>query len=120
MTVKNWYGLLGGRRNLFHQDINTIIAELAMLVRPTLVVLDGTMAMMRNGPTGGSTADLERRDTMIVSTDQIAADAFGAGLLDLAVSDLPYLEQAAKAGCGTADYESLKPIVAEAGREDHA
>jgi hypothetical protein len=27
MTMKNWYGLLGGRRNIFHQDINTIIAE---------------------------------------------------------------------------------------------
>jgi uncharacterized protein (DUF362 family) len=24
MTIKNWYGLLGGRRNVFHQDIHTI------------------------------------------------------------------------------------------------
>jgi hypothetical protein len=36
MTIKNWYGLLGGRRNQFHQDINGIIVELAQLVRPTL------------------------------------------------------------------------------------
>ena len=40
MTMKNWYGLLGGRRNIFHQDINTIIAELAMMVKPSLVILD--------------------------------------------------------------------------------
>jgi uncharacterized protein (DUF362 family) len=113
MTMKNWYGLLGGRRNLFHQDINTIIVELAMLVRPTLVILDGTMVMMRNGPTGGSVADLERRDTMIVSTDQVAADTFGATLLGLGGDDLPYLEQAAAAGCGTTDYKSLKPLMAE-------
>ena len=35
MTMKNWYGLLGGRRNIFHQNINTIIAELSMMVKPT-------------------------------------------------------------------------------------
>ena len=37
MTMKNWYGLLGGRRNQFHQDINGIIVELAALVQPTFV-----------------------------------------------------------------------------------
>ncbi|MBW1895111.1 MAG: DUF362 domain-containing protein, partial [Deltaproteobacteria bacterium] len=25
MTMKNWYGILGGRRNVFHQDIHNII-----------------------------------------------------------------------------------------------
>lgn len=116
MTMKNWYGLLGGRRNLFHQDINTIIAELAAMMRPTLVILDGTMVMMRNGPTGGSVADLERRDTMIVSTDQVAADAFGATLLGLSAAELPYLQKAQDAGCGTCDFSSLKPLMAEVGR----
>jgi uncharacterized protein (DUF362 family) len=113
MTMKNWYGLLGGRRNIFHQDINTIIAELAMLVRPTLVILDGTEVMMTNGPTGGSTSDLKRANTLIASTDCVAADSYGCTLLDLKVSDLPYLAKAEKAGTGTADYESLKPLRAE-------
>jgi uncharacterized protein (DUF362 family) len=113
MTMKNWYGLLGGRRNIFHQDINTIIAELAMLVRPTLVILDGTEVMMTNGPTGGSTSDLRRANTLIASTDCVAADSYGCGLLDMKVSDLPYLTKTEKAGAGTADYESLKPLRAE-------
>jgi len=110
MTMKNWYGLLGGRRNIFHQDINTIIAELAMLVRPTLVILDGTVTMMTNGPTGGSISDLKKTNAMIASCDMVAADAFGSSLLGLEPSDLPYLALAEKAGVGTADYESLKPI----------
>ena len=67
MSMKNWYGLLGGRRNIFHQDIHTIIAELAAMVKPTLVVLDGTTTMMANGPTGGSLADLKQTHTMIVA-----------------------------------------------------
>lgn len=112
MSMKNWYGLLGGRRNVFHQDINTIIAELAMMVKPTLVILDGTEVMMTNGPTGGSANDLKRADTIIVSCDMVAADAYGCGLLDLKISDLPYLANARAAGAGTADYESLKPIIA--------
>ena len=110
MAMKNWYGLLGGRRNIFHQDINTIIAELAMMVRPTLVILDGTEVMMTNGPTGGSVSDLRPANTLIASCDMVAADAFGCSLLNLKPSDLPYLAKAEKAGVGKADYELLKPI----------
>ena len=112
MTMKNWYGLLGGRRNVFHQDINTVIAELAMMVKPTLVILDATFVMMTNGPTGGSVSDLKRANTLIASTDCVAADSYGCGLLELAVSDLPYLAKAEKAGAGTTDYQSLKPKLA--------
>jgi uncharacterized protein (DUF362 family) len=108
MTMKNWYGLLGGRRNVFHQDINTIIRDLALMVRPTLVVLDGTTTMMSNGPTGGSVNDLKQTDTLIVSTDQVAADARGVALLDRSTGDLPYIQMAADAGLGTSDYASLK------------
>ena len=114
MTMKNWYGLLGGRRNTLHQDINTTIAELAMMVRPTLVILDGTTAMMRNGPTGGSLDDLAATHTMIAGTDQVAVDAFGATLLGKSPADLPYLAMAAAAGCGTVDYASLNPIKVDA------
>jgi uncharacterized protein (DUF362 family) len=108
MSMKNWYGLLGGRRNIFHQDINTIIAELAMMVKPTLVILDGTEVMITNGPTGGSASDLKR------TNDMVAADCYGCGLLNLKASDLPYLAKAENAGAGTTDYESLKPKSATA------
>ena len=109
MTMKNWYGLLGGRRNVFHQDIHTIISELAQMVRPTLVILDGTNTMMSNGPTGGSLEDLKATNTMIASTDQVAADAFGATLLGKTAADLPFISKAAASGVGTADFESLNP-----------
>ena len=107
LTMKNWYGLLGGRRNVFHQDINNIIKELSMMVTPTLVILDGTWSMMTNGPTGGSLDDLKATKTMIVSTDQVAADSYGAGLLGKKVSELPYLAKAAQVGVGTTDFRSL-------------
>ena len=40
-----------------------------MMIKPTLVVLDGTTTMMTNGPTGGSLSDLKQTNSMIVSTD---------------------------------------------------
>jgi uncharacterized protein (DUF362 family) len=113
MTMKNWYGLLGGRRNTFHQDINGIIAELAVMVKPTLVILDGTMVMMTNGPTGGSISDLKQADTMIASCDMVAADSCGCELLGMKVSDLPYLAKAQGYGVGTTDWQSLNPATAE-------
>lgn len=115
MTMKNWYGLLGGRRNTFHQYINDIIAELAVMVKPTLVILDGTMVMMTNGPTGGSISDLKQADTMIASCDMVAADACGCELLGMKISDLPYLAKAQGYGVGTTDWQSLKPATATLG-----
>ena len=70
--------------------------------------------MMTNGPTGGSLSDLKQTHTMIVSTDQVAADTFGAGLLGRTIHELPYLLKAEAAGAGTTDYEALKPVRARA------
>jgi len=110
MTLKTWYGHLGGRRNIIPQEIHNIIKELAMMIKPTLVILDGTLTMMTNGPTGGSVSDLKPTNTMIVSTDPVAADAFGATLLNRKSDDLPFIAKAAAAGAGTADYPSLNPV----------
>ena len=110
MTLKNVYGFLGGRRNIFHQDINGIITELSQLLKPTLCVLDGTVSMMTNGPTGGSLADLKETGTMIISTDPVAADAFGVELLGRTLADVPYITMAQAAGAGQADYRLLNPI----------
>jgi uncharacterized protein (DUF362 family) len=109
MIMKNWYGVLGGRRNVFHQNIHEIIMELAMLVKPTLAVLDATTAMMKNGPTGGSMSDLKETRTMIAGTDQVAVDAAGATVLERSVESLPHILKAHAKGLGTSDWKSLFP-----------
>ena len=111
MTMKNWYGILGGRRNIFHQDIHGIITELATMISPTLVILDGIQTLVSNGPTGGSLSDVKATRTLIASTDQVAADACGATLLGKTAADLPHIALAQQAGAGTADYHSLNPVI---------
>ncbi len=110
MTTKNWYGLLGGRRNQFHQDIHGIIADLALMIRPTFVVLDGTKVMFRSGPTGGSLDDVRAGNTIVAGTDSLAVDAWGWDhLLDRKSEEKPkYLELSAARGLGRPDYSGLR------------
>ena len=109
MTTKNWYGLLGGRRNQFHQDIHGIITDLARMMRPSFVLLDGTRVMFKSGPTGGSLSDVRPGQTIVASTDSLAADAFGwDDLLARASHERPtYLSQAAALGLGQPNWKSL-------------
>lgn len=109
MTTKNWYGLLGGRRNLFHQDIHGIITDLALMMSPTFVLLDGSRVMFRSGPTGGSLADVYAGDTIVASTDSLAADAFGwDDLLRRQNDERPaYFAKAAAKGLGNPDWRSV-------------
>jgi uncharacterized protein (DUF362 family) len=102
MSTKNWYGLLGGRRNQFHQDIHGIISDLALMLKPTFVVLDGTRVLFRSGPTGGSLSDVRPGNTIIASPDSLSADAFGwDNLLGRSSEELPaYFAQAAARNLG--------------------
>ena len=101
MTMKNWYGLLGGRRNQFHQHIHGIISDFPHMVKPTFVVLDATRVLMRNGPTGGSLADVAEGNTLVVGTDMVAVDTFGYALLGRDPAKLDYLHRAEARGLGT-------------------
>lgn len=76
MSMKNWYGLLGGRRNQFHQAIHHIVSDLGFMMSPTLVINDGTLVMMRNGPTGGRLEDVKEGNVIVAGVDPIATDAW--------------------------------------------
>jgi uncharacterized protein (DUF362 family) len=109
MTTKNWYGLLGGRRNQFHQDIHGIISDLALMMRPTFVLLDGSKVLFRSGPTGGSLGDVKPGHAILASTDSLAADAWGwDNLLERRGEALPaYFAQAAARGLGNPDWKRV-------------
>jgi uncharacterized protein (DUF362 family) len=106
MTTKNWYGLLGGRRNQFHQDIHNIIADLALMMRPTFVILDASRILVKNGPTGGDLSDVIPGRTLVAATDQITADAYGYANILNRQGDLHYLQLAHERGLGDPDWKS--------------
>jgi uncharacterized protein (DUF362 family) len=111
MTMKNWYGLLGGGRNRFHQDIHGIISDFPHMMKPTLVVLDGTRILTRNGPTGGSLSDVADGNTLVMGVDMVAVDAYGYDLLrrirGAGPSTVDYLELAHARGLGNREWRGL-------------
>lgn len=113
MTVgmKNWYGILGGPRGRLHQQIDTSIADLADFFRPTLIIVDATRVLFRNGPLGGSLSDVKTYHTIIASTDQVAADSYSCRFLDLKPDSLGFLKTAESRGLGKIkDYKLIEKI----------
>ena len=107
-TMKNWFGVLGGARNRLHQKIDLSIADLADFFRPTLVVVDATRVLVRNGPVGGNPSDVEIHDTVIVSTDQVAADSYACRFLNLDPENVGHITTAEKRGLGKIKGYSIK------------
>ncbi len=106
MGLKNWYGLLGGRRNQFHQNIHEIISDLSIMIKPTLTILDGTHILMENGPTGGDPSYVKAGDTILAGLDPVAMDAWAFQHLLERAGRLPeYLYKAEEKGSGNIDFQ---------------
>jgi uncharacterized protein (DUF362 family) len=115
LAMKNWYGVLGGRRNQLHQDIHTSIVDLAHAVRPTLTVMDAIRVLKRNGPTGGSLGDVAIENTVVAGLDEVAIDAWSLRLLGLTPDRVPYLAMGEARGLGRVDWRALNWVEAQVG-----
>ncbi len=109
-AMKNWYGLLGGRRNRLHQNIDTSIADLATFMRPTLTVLDATRVLMRNGPQGGNIDDARDMHQVIASLDEVAVDAYGSTLIGEKPENVKYLLMAHERGIGNMHWQEVRHV----------
>jgi len=107
LGMKNWIGAVGGRRNKLHQDIHMTIVDLAQFFNPTLTLIDGIRIMTRNGPSGGSTADVAQKNTLILSDDPVAADARAARLFGRKPEQIGFIKLGQKWGLGTYDFQKL-------------
>jgi len=107
MSIKNWMGVMGGRRSAIHQKLDQALADLMLVIKPDLTVLDAVRILVDNGPQGGDPKDVRRLDTVIAGTDQVAVDSYGATLFGLRGRDLGYVRAAEDMGLGTSDLSSL-------------
>src|ERR1039457_2723144 len=108
LSMKNWYGILGGQRNRLHQQIHQRLAGLARFMLPTLTIMDCYRVLLRNGPTGGNLEDVALKKTVVASIDPVALDAYVAkAYWNLDPEHLPYLQMAANRGLGTVNFDTL-------------
>jgi len=110
MCLKNMMGAIGGWRGRIHVGLHQNIADMNLLLRPDLHVLDATRILLRNGPKGGKVEDVEVKNLLFVGADPVALDAYGAGLFGLKPEDLGYIVKSHQAGRGEIDLNKIKVV----------
>lgn len=105
--MKNWYGVLMGRRNRLHQDIYQSVVDLTQAVKSTLCIIDGTRIMVSNGPTGGSLSDVVEKNLIAFTTDEVAGDTWATELLGKNPSQNVAISLAKAMGLGTDNYKEI-------------
>jgi len=108
MCLKNMMGAIGGWRGRIHVGLHQNIADMNLLLRPDLHVLDATRIMLRNGPSGGSLEDVAVKNLVFAGTDPVALDALGTGLFGMKPADIGYITKANQAGRGEMDLTKIK------------
>ncbi|MFP6584813.1 MAG: DUF362 domain-containing protein [Candidatus Hydrogenedentota bacterium] len=105
ISIKNWMGLLGGTRNQFHDDIHNLLSDLALMMKPTLSIIDGTRVLAEMGPTGGDISFVKDGDVVLAGLDPVAMDAWAFEHCLHRGTDYPeYLAMAEQKGGGQVDW----------------
>lgn len=108
LGMKNLMGIMGSSRGRIHQRIDGSLVDLAMAVKPSLVILDAVRILTANGPQGGNLADAKQLNMVVAGRDQVAVDAYGATLFGLQGAALGYVVAGHKAGLGTMNLAGLR------------
>ncbi len=108
LGLKNSMGVIGGNRGSLHFDLGQKLADLATVLQPTLTVVDATRILLRNGPQGGRLSDVKIADTLIASTDPVAADAYATTLFDKEPEEIDSTVAAARMGLGEIDLKKMR------------
>ncbi len=107
LSMKNFYGAVGGSRGRLHQNIHAGIVDLAHFFKPDLTIIDAVRIMYRHGPTGGSYRDVKKKNTVIAGTDFVACDAFATTLFGLKPNQIGYVRLAGRFKLGQSNLSNI-------------
>lgn len=108
LGLKNVMGVVGGWRGRLHFRLDEKLADLNMVIKPDITIVDASRVIVRNGPQGGRLSDVKRLDTIIGSEDPVAADAYATTLFDMTPDQVKSTVQAYKKGLGQMDLEKCR------------
>ncbi|MFA5858516.1 MAG: DUF362 domain-containing protein [Elusimicrobiota bacterium] len=117
LGIKNYLGIVGGNRGLFHSNMHPWLADLCLVTKPKLVVMDAVRARLRNGPSGGMPEDVEQWDTVAMSTDIVAVDAYTATLFKYKPEEIGYIKEAYDRGLGEMDLAKVNVVIKDFGKK---
>lgn len=105
LGIKNLMGVIRDRPSI-HQNLGQRLADLSNRIRPTITVIDAVRMLMANGPTGGSLSDVKIANTIIVSSDIVAADSYAATLFGFRPEQIEYINASTNLGLGNSDLQN--------------
>jgi len=102
-------GLIGGRRDLLHQNLPESVVDLTAYFKPALNILDAVRLLKANGPQGSTLRDVTLLNTVAASADPVRIDAFGISLFGDAIFSndpeaFPHIREAVGRGLGRTDF----------------
>jgi len=112
LGLKNMMGIMGGNRGYIHRSIEDALADVNSVVKSTLTVIDATRILLNHGPQGGSLKDVKILNTVIASTDIVAADSYATTLFNLKPQEIATTVVANKRGLGEINLNRIKVIKA--------
>jgi uncharacterized protein (DUF362 family) len=111
LGIKNLMGLIWDRKVMHEQmELNQAIADLLLVIKPTLTIVDCVYVLLTNGPGGpGKTEEL---NTVVASADPVAADAYTVTIArwynrEFKGSQVKHLKNAFDMGLGQIDIEKM-------------
>ncbi len=107
LAMKNLLGVVDNRMN-FHPNFSQRLPDLATIVIPVLNVVDAVRILTNSGPASGTKDDVKKLDTIIITQDIVAADAYATTLFGKKPEDLKHISAAAERKIGRMDISNLR------------
>lgn len=112
LGIKGLMGLIWDRES-FHSryNINQALADLATVIKPKLIILDASRALISGGP--GGPGEVKRLNLIIAGVDPVAVDSYGVSIVPwygqtFKGRQVEHLLVAHQRGLGKIDIEQLK------------
>jgi uncharacterized protein (DUF362 family) len=108
IAIKNLMGVVWDRWYYHSNNLPQCIADFCLYRKPTLNVVDAYAVVMRNGPRGNSTKDVDIKKMLLVSKDIVAIDAAAAKIFGKDPGKVAYIKKAHDFKLGTMNLEQIK------------
>ncbi|MFC1534747.1 DUF362 domain-containing protein [Thermodesulfobacteriota bacterium] len=110
LSMKGMMGLVWDRQSMHTLGLASSIVDMCAILKADLTVIDGTRVLSTRGPRGPG--KVLKEDTVIVSKDMVAADAYAVSLFSwygrkYKPRQVQHIRQAHKRGLGRMDIENL-------------
>jgi len=112
LAIKNLMGLIWNRTE-FHTklDLQQAVADLALLIKPQLSIIDASRVLLNGGPTGPGPVIKENKlfaSTDILALDAVVASRYNFGGKSISPQEVVHLVAAHQNGVGEISLEKIK------------